>query len=137
MGRVGQVVVLVCRFWPVFSDFIKVIAAVAEIEQIPVVMVAPILHVLATEVGEWMVRPLWRKELARSARCEWYLGAAEADVPVDVVFKNQGSLESRIQEPAGANQWLLSDMGLRRGTYQRRALWWPNHASIEPRWTLL
>ena len=69
MGRVGQVVVLVCRFWPVFGDFIEIVAAVAEIEQVPVVMVAPILHVLTTEVGEWMVRPLWRKDLARSARC--------------------------------------------------------------------
>ena len=74
-----------------------------EIEQIPVVMVAPILHVLAAEVGEWMGRPLWRKELARSARCQWNLGAAEADIPIDIIFKNQGCLVSRIQEPAGAD----------------------------------
>ena len=69
MRCAGQVVSLVRGLWSIFGDFIEVVAAVAEIEQIPIIVIAPVLHVLAAKIREWMVRPLWRKELACGACC--------------------------------------------------------------------
>lgn len=42
--------------------------------------------------------------MACSACCEGNLNAAKANVPVDVVFKNECGLVTGIQEPAAANQ---------------------------------
>lgn len=68
----------------------------AEVEQIPIIVVTPILDVLAAKVCGWMVGSLWWKELACSACCQWDLNAAKANVPVDVVFEDECCVVSRI-----------------------------------------
>lgn len=52
---VGQVVTLARSFGSVFSDLVEVVTAVAKVEQVPVVVIAPVLDVLAAEICKGMV----------------------------------------------------------------------------------
>ena len=65
-----------------------------EIEQVPGILVAPVLCVVASGVDARVLSAWWRKELAGSACRKGYLDAAQADVPIDVVFENQSCLEA-------------------------------------------
>lgn len=94
--RASQVVALAGSLWSILGNFLKVITAVAKVKQIPVIVVAPVLHVFAAKVCKWMVRALWWKKLTSGACGQRDLNAAEADVPVNVVFKNECCLVSRI-----------------------------------------
>lgn len=75
--------------WSVFSDLIKVVTAVTKIEQVPVVMVAPVLYMFTAEIGKRMVRLLRRKELTGSTCCKRNLNAAKANVPIDIIFEDE------------------------------------------------
>src|SRR5690242_6329351 len=94
--RTSQVVALAGSLWSILGDLFKVVTAVAKVEQIPVIVVAPVLHVLAAKICKWMVGALWWKKLACGACGQWDLNAAEADVPINVVFENECCLVSRI-----------------------------------------
>jgi hypothetical protein len=78
----------------VFVHLFKIVAAVAEVEQIPGAMIAPVLGVITVEVGEGVERPLWWHELAHGTCGQRYLNAAETYVEVDVIFKDQSSLQA-------------------------------------------
>ena len=78
----------------------------AQVDKIPVVMVAPVLCVVAAEAGEGVVRARRRQELACSACRKGNLNTAQANVPVDIVFEYECGLEARIEEPVqAANQF--------------------------------
>jgi hypothetical protein len=71
----------------------------AEIEQVPGILVTPVLCAVAGGVDVGVLGTGRRKELAGGACCKGYLDAAQADVPVDVVFENESRLEVRIEKP--------------------------------------
>lgn len=62
-------------------------------------MVAPVLRVVAAKIGKRVEGALGWHELAHSTGGERDLNTTESDVPVDIVFENEGSVESRIKEP--------------------------------------
>ena len=62
-------------------------------------MVAPVLCMEAAKGGKRVERALGWQELADSTCRKRDLSAAETDVPVDVVFEDEGGLEARIEEP--------------------------------------
>jgi hypothetical protein len=129
----SQVVVLV-KMGAIFVNLLKVVATVPQVEQIPCVVVAPVSRVVAAIVGEAMEGALRRHELAHSTGGERDLNTPETDVPVDIVFEDEGSLQTRIQEPKLLGQHARVDARQARlHAYHCRALRWPNHASIEPR----
>lgn len=116
------------------GDGVKVVATMAQIEQVPGVMVAPVLCVNVTISVKAVVRARWWKELAGGTCRQGYLNAAKADVPVDVILQNECSFETGVEKPkTAANQQCSSSMvpgrcsqgGCRvdRDAYHRSALW--------------
>lgn len=94
MWHSAQVEVLAVGLWAVLGDNIKVVTAVTEIEQIPGILVAPVLCVVAGGVDARVLSAWWRKELSGSACRKGYLDTAQADVPIDVVFEDESRLEA-------------------------------------------
>ena len=99
MRHIGQVERLAVRLWAVLGDNVEVVTAMAEIEQVPGILVAPVLCVVAGGVDVGVLGTRRRKELAGGACCEGYLDAAQTEVPVDVVFEDESRLEARIEKP--------------------------------------
>jgi hypothetical protein len=83
----------------VLGNDIEVVTAVAEIEQVPGILVAPVLCVVAVGVDMGMLGAWRRKELSGSGCRKWNLNATQTDVPVDVVLENESCLEAGIQKP--------------------------------------
>jgi hypothetical protein len=69
MRHSRQVVVLI-KSGSLFGNFLKVVAAVAQIEKVPSAMVAPVLRVVTAKVGEGTEGALCWQELADSTRCK-------------------------------------------------------------------
>lgn len=98
MRHSGQVVVLV-ESRSVFVDLLKVVPAVAEVEQVPCAVIAPILRVLTAKLSKGARGALRWEKLAHSARCKRNLSAAKTNVEVDIVLEYKGSLKTRVKEP--------------------------------------
>jgi hypothetical protein len=95
----GQIKRLAVSLGPVLGDDIKIVTAMAEIEQVPGIVVAPVLCVIAGGVDIRVLGARRRKELAGGACRKRNLDAAQANVPVDVVLENESRLEARVEKP--------------------------------------
>lgn len=97
----------------VFVNLLKVVPAVAEVEQVPCTVIAPILRVLTAKLSKGARGPLGWEKLAHSARCKRNLSAAKTNVEVDIVLEYKGSLKARVKEP-GDNisiNYFIHDVG--------------------------
>jgi hypothetical protein len=97
--RHGSQIVVLIEARSLFVHLLKVVATVAEVEQIPGAMIAPVLGVVALETGEGVERTLWWHKLAHGTGGEGYLNATQTDVKVDIVFQDECSFQARVEEP--------------------------------------
>jgi hypothetical protein len=98
---------LAIRLESFLTNLVEVVAAMAKIQYIPCIMVAPVLCMVAVVMGERVLVAHGRKELAGSTCGKRYLDAAKANIPVDIVFEYECSLQARIEKPGSESAGTL------------------------------
>ena len=92
MQRVGQVEGRVHGNQAIVGDLVEVITAVAQVQKIPFLVVAPVLGVVPMQGDKRAGVALGGQDGADSARREGDLHAAQSDIPIYVVFEDKGGL---------------------------------------------